>query len=139
MSEGPVTGASHRSVRIDPNDLSVRVDTPGGPGGQHANRTRSRVTVELDLRTATSFGPDALSRLREVFGDVVRATSSTSRSQAGNRRAAEERLVRRIEAALDTPAPRGKTRPSRSSVERRLQDKRRRSSVKRLRTDLDEG
>jgi ribosome-associated protein len=139
MPEGSARGASRRGVRIDPSDLSVRVDTPGGPGGQHANRTKSRVTVELDLRTATSFDTDTLARLREVFGNVVRATSSTSRRQADNRRAAEERLTRRVEAALDTPTPRGKTRPSRSSVERRLQDKRRRSSVKRLRTDLDEG
>ena len=114
------------------------MDTPGGPGGQHANRTRSRVTVELDLRTATSFDEETKERLRAVFGDVVRATSSASRRQGDNRRTAEERLVRRVEAALRTPTPRSKTKPSKSSVERRLESKRRRSSVKRLRTELDD-
>jgi ribosome-associated protein len=130
--------ATTRAVRLDPTDLAVRVDTPGGPGGQHANRTRSRVTVELDLRTATSFDEETKERLRAVFGDVVRATSSASRRQGDNRRTAEERLVRRVEAALRTPTPRSKTKPSKSSVERRLESKRRRSSVKRLRTELDD-
>lgn len=121
-----------------PGDLTVRVDTPGGPGGQHANRTKSRVTVELDLRVASSFDEATRARLREVFGDVVRATSSASRRQGDNRIAAEERLVRRLEAALQAHTPRTKTKPKRSAVERRLADKKRRSAVKRLRNELDD-
>jgi len=131
-------GRSNASLELDPRDLSVRTDTAGGPGGQHANRTRSRVTVELDLRTATSFDEPTRARLREVFGDVVRATSSASRRQGENRRLAEERLERRLAAALEVRTPRRRTAPTRSAVERRLQAKRRRSSVKRLRTELDE-
>jgi len=131
-------GRSTPSLDLDPRDLVVRTDTAGGPGGQHANRTRSRVTVELDLRTAVSFDEPTRATLREVFGDVVRATSSVSRRQGENRRLAEERLTRRIAAALEVRAPRRPTSPSRSAVERRLDAKRRRSSVKRLRTDLDE-
>ncbi len=113
----------------------MRTDTAGGPGGQHANRTRSRVTVELDLRTAVSFDEPTRERLRDAFGDVVRATSSVSRRQGENRRLAEERLARRIAAALEVHAPRRRTAPTKGAVERRLEDKRRRSSVKRLRTD----
>ena len=134
----PESGRSTSSLDVDPRDLSVRTDTAGGPGGQHANRTRSRVTVELDLRTAVSFDEATRARLREVFGDVVRATSSASRRQGENRRLAEERLARRLAAALEVRTPRRPTSPSKSAVERRLQAKRRRSSVKRLRTDLDE-
>jgi ribosome-associated protein len=125
-------------LEIDPRDLAMRTDTAGGPGGQHANRTRSRVTVELDLRTASSFDEPTRARLREVFGDVVRATSSVSRLQGENRRLAEARLARRIAAALEVRTPRRPTAPSKSAVQRRLDAKRRRSSVKRLRTDLDE-
>jgi ribosome-associated protein len=121
-------------VEVDPRDLRVRVDTAGGPGGQHANRTKSRVTVELDLRTA-SLDEATRSRLVETFGDVVRSTSSASRSQADNRRAAQARLLRRLAAALEDQAPRRPTRPSRAAVQRRLESKRRRSSVKRLRGD----
>jgi ribosome-associated protein len=125
--------------RIDPKDLTVRADTAGGPGGQHANRARSRITVELDLTTATSLDEPTRARLREVFGDVVRASSSASRRQGENRRIAEERLERRIEVALDVPTPRRATRPKNSAVEQRLDSKRRRASLKRLRaTDVDD-
>lgn len=112
----------------------MRVDTAGGPGGQHANRTKSRVTVELDLRTARLAEP-VRARLQERFGDVVRSTASASRSQADNRRAAEARLARRLAAALEVRPARQSTKPSRSSVLRRLETKRRRGSVKRLRAD----
>jgi len=126
------------AVRIDPADLAVRVDTSGGPGGQHANRARTRVTVELDLRTATSFDAPTRERLRAALGDVVRSSSSASRSQADNRRAAEERLAHRVAAAMRPAAPRHATRPSRSSVERRLDEKRRRSSIKKMRRERDD-
>jgi ribosome-associated protein len=133
-------GRSRASApRIDPKDLTIRADTAGGPGGQHANRTRSRITVELDLTTAAGFDPRTLARLREVFGDVVRASSSASRRQGENRRVAQERLERRVAAALDVATPRRATKPKTSAVERRLESKRRRSSVKRLRaTDTDD-
>jgi ribosome-associated protein len=127
-----------RRLELDTRDLTVRTDTAGGPGGQHANRARSRVTVELDLRSAASFDDASRARLREVFGDVVRATSSTSRRQGENRRLAEERLLRRLAVALERPVARRATRPTRASVERRLADKRRRASVKRLRAEGDE-
>jgi ribosome-associated protein len=122
---------------VDLDELTVRVDTAGGPGGQHANRARSRVTVELDLRTA-SLEPATRARLLEVFGDVVRATSSVSRRQGENRRLAEARLVRRIADALEVAPPRRATRPSRAAKERRLASKRRRSDVKRERATSDD-
>jgi ribosome-associated protein len=129
-------GRSRASTpRVDPKDLTVRADTAGGPGGQHANRTRSRITVELDLTTATGFDEPTRARLREVFGDAVRASSSASRQQGENRRVAAERLERRVAAALDVPAPRRATKPKTGAVERRLASKRRRSDVKRLRSN----
>lgn len=131
-----MVGADTASV-VDLRDLRVRVDTAGGPGGQHANRTRSRVTVELDLRTARLPEP-ARARLRAAFGDVVRSTSSTSRSQAENRRRAEARLLARIDDALQVAAPRRPTAPSRAAVDRRIEEKRRRGSLKRLRGADDE-
>lgn len=112
----------------------MRVDTAGGPGGQHANRTKSRVTVELDLRTA-SLDEATRSTLIETFGNVARSSSSASRSQLDNRRAAEARLRSRIDAALTEEPTRRPTAPTRSSAARRLEGKRRRSQVKRLRGD----
>ncbi len=139
MAAGERSGASGPAASIDPADLTVRVDTAGGPGGQHANRTKSRVTVELDLRTTTSFDEPTRERLRDALGDVVRASSSASRSQADNRRTAEARLANKVPAALERREPRRPTKPSRSSVERRLESKRRRSStVKRSRTETDD-
>jgi ribosome-associated protein len=119
---------------IDPRDLRVRVDTAGGPGGQHANRTKSRVTVELDLRTA-SLDEVVRSTLVAAFGNVARSSSSASRSQLDNRRAAEARLRSRIEAALAEEPLRRPTTPTRSASAKRLDEKRRRSQVKRLRGD----
>lgn len=132
-------GRSTPTPLFDPRELTVRTDTAGGPGGQHANRTKSRVTVELDLRTATSIDEEARERLRAAFGDVVRSTSSVSRRQGENRRLAEERLSRRLAAALEVRTPRRRTTPTKGAVERRLSSKKRRSTVKRLRTDLEEG
>jgi ribosome-associated protein len=129
---------SSPALVFDPRELIVRTDTAGGPGGQHANRTKSRVTVELDLRTATSIDEASRDRLRSVFGDVVRSTSSVSRRQGENRRLAEARLSRRLAAALEVRTPRRRTAPTKGAVERRLASKRRRSTVKKLRTELDE-
>jgi ribosome-associated protein len=127
--------AGRAAVVIEPRDLKVRVDTAGGPGGQHANRTKSRVTVEIDLRSA-ALEPSVRARLVEAFGSVARSTSSASRSQAENRRTAEERLLGRLATALHEPVERRATKPTRAAVTRRLEAKRRRSSVKRLRGEV---
>lgn len=123
-----------RSLSIPLAELSWRASTPGGPGGQHANRTSSRVEVRFDVAASPSLGPRQRVRLLERFGPVVRAHSSSDRSQARNRQIAMERLAGRMAEALRTEVPRQPTKPTKGSRVRRLDEKRQRSEVKRQRT-----
>ncbi len=104
--------------------VNVRTTTSGGPGGQHANRTRSRVSLSAAWDDVV--GLDDAQRAGAVArtGAVVRTASSRFRSQQQNREAALERLGARMRAALDVEAPRRPTRPPRRAAERRLEDKR---------------
>lgn len=122
-----------RSLAIPLSEVAWRATTPGGPGGQHANRTSSRVEVRFDVRRSATLGPRQRARLLERLGPVVRAAASDERSQARNRQLALDRLAARLAAALATETPRRPTRPTRGSQERRLQQKHRRGEVKRHR------
>jgi ribosome-associated protein len=113
------------------SEITWRATTSGGPGGQHANRTLSRVEVEFDVAASSVLGPRQRQRLFDRVGPVVRASAAESRSQARNRQLALERLAARIDAALRLETPRRATRPTKSSQVRRVEAKRRRAEVKR--------
>ena len=113
------------------SEISWRATTSGGPGGQHANRTLSRVEVWFDVEASSALGPRQRARLLERVGPVVRASASDSRSQARNRQLALERLATRIDAGLRVETPRRPTRPTKGSQERRVESKRHRSQIKR--------
>jgi ribosome-associated protein len=115
------------------DELEWRFTGSGGPGGQHANTSNTRVEVRFDVAGSPSLGPRQRGRLLERLGPVVRATASDRRSQLQNRELALERLRSRIAAALRVDPARVATRPTRSSVEARLDDKRRRAQRKRNR------
>lgn len=122
-----------RSLSVPLAEISWRASTPGGPGGQHANRTASRVEVSFDVARSPSLGPRQRARLLERLGPVVRAAAGEDRSQARNRQVALERLAARIAQGLKTDPHRRPTRPTKGSVERRLFEKHRRGDVKRAR------
>jgi ribosome-associated protein len=122
-----------RTCVIPDDELEWRFSTSGGPGGQHANTSNTRAEVRFDVETSRALGPRQRARLLERLGPVVRATASERRSQAQNRELARERLRSRIAASLRVERPRVRTKPSRSSVEARLQEKRRRAQRKRER------
>jgi ribosome-associated protein len=122
-----------RGVAIPLDELEWRFDTPGGPGGQHANRARTRVEVSFDVVASPSLTDDQRARLRARLGDVVRASAADGRSQAGNRTIALDRLRSYLAEALREARPRRATRPSLASSERRLSDKRRRADLKKSR------
>lgn len=129
-----------RSLSIPLSEVTWRATTPGGPGGQHANRTSSRVEVRFDVARSSALGPRQRARLLERLGPVVRATASDERSQARNRQIALERLAARLAGALAVGTPRRPTRPTKTSQERRLRQKHRRSELKReRRSGSDEG
>ena len=133
--EGPI-GDETTWLRVAPG-CAVRLDelvwrfTPsGGPGGQHANTADTRVEVRFDIAGSPSLGPRQRARLLERLGDEVRVVASDERSQARNRELALERLCARLAAALRVDRPRRPTKPTKASVERRLEAKRRQSARK---------
>jgi ribosome-associated protein len=128
-----------RSVVVPAHELQWRFSRASGPGGQGVNTTDSRVELSLDIATSAAFTPllrdRALQRLGHRLVDgVLTVNASEHRSQLRNREAALARLAELLRAAVAPPrAPRRTTRPTKSSVERRLADKRRRSELKRQR------
>jgi ribosome-associated protein len=122
-----------RGLDVPHTEITWRATTPGGPGGQHANRTASRVEVSFDVAASAVLGPRQRARLLERIGPVVRASASESRSQARNRDVALERLAERLRDALRVTPDRRPTRPSRTSMARRVEAKRRRGETKRTR------
>jgi len=122
-------GITVGSWPIPESEIEERFDTSGGPGGQHANKNETVVTLRLDI-AASSLPDDIKDRLGRRLGDVVEVTASDTRSQWRNREIARERLTERIERALIQPKPRRKTKPSAQSKERRLAEKKSRSDIK---------
>jgi ribosome-associated protein len=128
----------NRSLRLPLSEIEWTASPPGGPGGQHANRTSSRVEVHFDVLRSPSLGPRQRARLFERLGPVVRATASDERSQARNREIALGRLAQRLAGALRADKPRRPTAPSAGARERRLREKRRRAEIKRSRHQADD-
>jgi len=122
-----------RTCRIPLGELEWRFDTSGGPGGQHANTSNTRVEVRFDVAASPSLGPRQQARLLSRLGPVVRVVASDERSQTRNRQLALDRLSRRLADALHVAPQRHPTKPSRGAKERRLQAKRQRGQVKRQR------
>ena len=122
-----------RSCVIPPDELEWRFSGSGGPGGQHANTSNTRVELVFDVATSESLGPRQRARLLERLGPRVRVVASERRSQLQNRELALERLRDRIANALHVEPPRVATRPSRASKRARVEQKRRQGERKRTR------
>ena len=137
MVDGPLRVS--RSIVIPPRELRWRFSRSSGPGGQSVNTADSRVELSFDVRASSALGPiqrtRALDRLRRRLVDgVLTVTASEHRSQLRNREAARERLAAILATAVAPPPPeRRPTRATRTAVERRLAEKRRRAETKRLR------
>ena len=114
-------------------EIEWRYDVSGGPGGQHANRARTRVEASFDIAGSPSLTDGQRSRLLVRIGPVVRVASGDERSQTRNRQVALGRLQNRLREGLHQERPRRSTKPSAGARERRLDSKRRRGDVKRSR------
>lgn len=134
MAADPDRLRVNRTVTIPVAELDVRTGPSGGPGGQHANRAHTRVEVRFDVEASPSLGPRQRARVLERLGPVVRVAADDERSQARNRALALERLAARLAGALHVDPPRRATRPSKSAVQRRLEEKRRQAERKRDRS-----
>ncbi|GAB3658564.1 aminoacyl-tRNA hydrolase [Glycomyces tarimensis] len=128
-------------IVIPDTELTWRFSRSSGPGGQGVNTTDSRVELAFDLRATKALPPAladrALARLsNRVVDGTVTVTASQYRSQLQNRRAAIERLGELLRKAIAAPPPKRRpTKPSRGAKRRRLESKRRRSTIKKLRRD----
>jgi ribosome-associated protein len=122
-----------RTCRIPLDELEWRFTASGGPGGQHANTANTRAEVRFDIVGSPSLGPRQRARLLERLGPSVRVVASDERSQLRNRELALERLRSRLADALRIERERRPTAPSAGARRKRVESKRKRGEVKRLR------
>jgi ribosome-associated protein len=126
-------------LRIPLSELQFRFSRSGGPGGQHVNRSETRVELLFDVANSPSLTDAQRERILERLGHIIdqdgvlHLTSSESRSQHQNREAVMVRFRNLLQSALRRRKVRRPTRPSQAGVERRLEEKRRRSAKKKSR------
>jgi ribosome-associated protein len=122
-----------RSVLLPLSEIELRVSRSGGPGGQHAQKTSTRVEALFDVEASETLTDVQKRRVVARAGPVLRAVAQDERSQLRNRELATERLVEKLRAALAVPRRRVPTAPTAAARERRLEEKKRRSRIKALR------
>jgi ribosome-associated protein len=122
-----------RSVVLPLSEVQLRVSRSSGPGGQHANTSETRVEAVFDVEGSSALSDVQKRRVLARAGATLRAVAQDERSQLRNRELAIDRLVERLREALRVERPRRPTKPTAASREKRLEGKRRRSQVKRLR------
>ena len=127
------------ALAIPRGELDARTSRAGGAGGQHVNTSSTRVELRWNVQRSSVLDDATRARLLEKLASridgegFVRVIASERRSQLQNRERAEERLVDVVRRALATPKPRRKTRPTKASKEKRLEEKRRNAERKRNR------
>jgi ribosome-associated protein len=119
--------------RVPEDEVAFRFVASGGPGGQHANRSNTKVDAVFRLDESSTMPQGLRARVHEKLGDSIRVTVDDERSQHRNRQLALERIQERIDEAGRVQRPRRATKPSRGSQRRRLDSKRKRGDVKRQR------
>jgi len=126
----------NESVAIPRSELDVRVSRSSGAGGQHVNKTSSRVEIFWNVVSSKVLSDEERSRLLDKLSSrlttegSIRVVASDMRSQSRNRELAEERLAELVRRALLIPRKRRPTKPTRASKEARLEDKKRQASKK---------
>lgn len=127
------------AVAIPRTELGVRASRAGGPGGQHVNTSSTRVELTWNVRQSAALSDVQRARLLQALTSrldgegAIRVVASDTRSQRQNRDLAEQRLAELVRRALVVPRKRKATKPTRASVERRLDGKKRSGTKKRER------
>ena len=122
-----------RSVLLPRSEIDFRFSRSSGPGGQHAQKSDTRVEASFDVEASSALTEAQKRRVLAKAGPVLRAVAQDERSQWRNRELATERLVESLRRALKVERRRRPTKPTKASRERRLESKRRRGDTKRLR------
>jgi ribosome-associated protein len=122
-----------RSVSLPLSEIELRFSRSSGPGGQHAQKSETRVEALFDVEASEALSARQKGRVIGKAGPVLRAVAQDERSQARNRELAIQRLAEALREALKVERRRVATTPTAASKERRLEQKRRRAETKRLR------
>jgi ribosome-associated protein len=122
-----------RSVSIPRSEIELRFSRSSGPGGQHAQKSDTRVEAVFDVEASSTLSEAQKRRVLAKAGPVLRAVAQDERSQWRNRELALERLAETLREALRVQRRRRATKPSKVAFERRLEGKHRRSKTTRLR------
>jgi len=133
------TLAVNHSLSIPRSELDVRVSRSSGAGGQHVNKTSSRVEIFWNIPASRALTDEQRTRLLDKLSSrlttegSIRVVASDMRSQSRNRDLAEERLAELVRHALVVPRKRKPTKPTRAAKEARLESKKLHSNKKRTR------
>jgi len=117
-------------------ELTFRFSRSSGPGGQHVNRTETRVELVFDLMGSPSLSESQKARVSRRLspymdkGGVVHLVSQSTRSQLRNREEVTKRFRALMRGALRVPRRRYATQPTRAARQKRLEEKRRRGEIK---------
>ena len=122
-----------RSVVLPLAEIQLRTSRSSGPGGQHAQKSETRVEAVFEVEASTALSDAQKRRVVAKAGPVLRAVAQDERSQARNKELALARLTAALQEALRVPRRRRPTAPSAAARQRRLDEKKRRGATKRLR------
>jgi ribosome-associated protein len=125
-------------------ELSFKTSRSGGAGGQHVNKVATKVQLEFDVAQSKVLSSEEIAILLErlqnrlTADSILKLVAQTERTQGGNKVVVVEKFYKLLERALAIPKPRMATKPSKSSVQRRLTGKKRDAEIKNLRRRIDE-
>ena len=123
-------------VRVPESAMRFQYARSGGPGGQNVNKVNTKAELWVPVAAIAGLSERAVARLKAMAGRRLTAAgeihiaAETERSQEGNRSAVLDRLRALVAGAAHEPKPRRKTKPSKASKRRRLENKRRESEIK---------
>jgi ribosome-associated protein len=128
-------------ISLDEREIEERFIRASGPGGQNVNKLATAVQLRFDVRHSPALPDEVRTRLAVLAGrrltrdGVLVITAQRHRTQERNRSDALDRLIELVRQAAVRPTPRRPTRPPKAARERRIESKKRRGGIKRLRTD----